>query len=218
MKQELVDLADCSVLERELASRDISVPSPANRTKEHRETYCVFRLVAMLNEHGKISFPFSARAIPQRCEPPDYEIRCGDRLVGLEHTEAISGVLARIRKIAEKEFPKLRIRSRFIGQLDDDSTDEEIRSWLRLGPLEQDGGSTGFFDEMEWAKFVTHCCERKEAKLVKWFKRFDERWLLVYMNMELWATIRSGGVVCWQDRARLLQGLDYLPNSRTKLV
>ena len=191
MKQNLCGLDDNVALERELASRDISVASPAKRTKEQRETYCVFRLIAMLNKHGNLGFPFSACPISQRFEPPDYELKCGDQSVGLEHTDAISGVLARIRKVQEKEFPELRIRSRFIGQLEENSTDAEICSWLRQKPLDQGGGSTGYFDEMEWAKFVINCCEKKEARLARWFKRFDECWLLVHMNIEVRAEIHA---------------------------
>lgn len=178
MKQELGKIKSRGELRTALAARDISVPPRIEgRQSHHVETYGAFRLLATLNEHEWLAFPFSANS---GAEPPDYDLRSAENAIGLEITEAIATVKARFDATWQREYPDTMV-SLGPNDLRPDSTSADFRRLIERDPSQGDGWQ-GDEPEQEWAASVLKRCSEKHGKLARWGGNNDEKWLLIYMN------------------------------------
>ncbi|MFS2003807.1 hypothetical protein ACEN9F_09295 [Duganella sp. CT11-25] len=160
-----------------LPSINVIAPARSNgRTKDQVEIYSIVRLLGTL-PIGPGDFPLQL----DKSERPDFILQCGERQVGVEHTEAIPPNAAK----------EAAIRSQGAGEelhfLRRASVDEPRKS-SKLLAAEIDANSYGSSwggdsVEREWSGAMAYFIKKKLSVAEKQgFKLLDATWLLIYDN------------------------------------
>jgi len=156
---------------------NVIVPARSEgRTKDHIETYSIVRLLGTASMESD-DFPMQLG----KSERPDFILRCGERQVGIEHTEAISQNAAKEAAIRsrgnDEEFHFLRRASVEEPQKSAKALAAEIASNAY-------GSSWGGDSvEREWASAMMHFIKKKLSVANKpGFSLLDATWLLIYDN------------------------------------
>lgn len=165
----------------QLANIDISVPPrEADRTRGDCERWSIARFLATLNLTGELLFPI----IVAKRERPDFSIVLGNKLWGVEVTEAIPTSYARALVIAAKEKPEAIIDISLFKYGEEKGL-EEIRQILDASKL-TGAGWAGESAEKELAEAINKIVSIKTKKLRKeGYSKYACNVLLVCENMPL---------------------------------
>ncbi len=164
-------------LQSRLASINVKVPArAAGRKKEHVEIYAIVRLLGTLPRKPS-DFPLRLT----KRERPDFLVQCGVRMIGVEHTEAIS------ENAAKEAFLRSKGHGPDVYFVRQASVDEPRKSSKQLiTEIEADRSGPAWVGdsvEREWAAAMAHFIAQKVASTNgAGFDLFEENWLLVYDN------------------------------------
>ena len=161
-------------LQNHIGSLAIKVsPRAQGRTTPQREQYYIHRLLHLLLEYGRLDTPFEL----EKRERPDFRIRIGDTVVGIETTEAVNPANAQADSLrnkldAERILAPIRWReSRSKEQIDETLRHPKLTGTVWSGDTVE-----------EFVQPIVYCIEVKHPKLLANYCRFDEDCLLVYHN------------------------------------
>jgi len=187
-----------------LASIDISVPlRTEGRTKEHCEQWSICRFIASFADSKMLTFPLS---ISHR-DKPDFLLKLGSKMVGIEVTEAVPENNAAIDAYREHK----EIDGPFFLKHHLPSAAQLHVADLRREANSNDPGDGWGGDsvEREWAFAMKAFIRGKIEKSRKLdFELFESNWLLMYDNWPLPALNQAGAA------KRLFETLapeDYVP-------
>lgn len=175
-------IASSSDLRALLAATDISVASRTQgRTTQETERWTICRLLATLNQNGRLHFPLT---LIHR-DRPDFELVENRRRVGIEITEAISQDYAAAVALAERTRPGATIDISLFRPDSPRKTTQELKEIVAASSLAGPGWA-GSSAEADWATFMKSTISRKRATLAKaGFCIFPVNWLAVYDNLPL---------------------------------
>ncbi|MFC7513576.1 hypothetical protein ACFQUU_01015 [Herbaspirillum sp. GCM10030257] len=177
-------------LHSRLSSINVKVPPrAAGRKKEHVEVYSIVRLLGSL---PRTPSDFPLRLMKR--ERPDFLLQCGARMIGVEHTEAIS------ENAAKEAFLRSKGHGPDVHFVRGTSVGEPRKSSKQLiSQIEADRASPPWMGdsvEREWAKALSHFIGQKLACAnAAGFDLFDENWLIVYDNWTAPALEREEGLL-----------------------
>jgi hypothetical protein len=164
-------------LHSRLPSINVKVPPrAAGRKKGHVEIYSIVRLLGTL-PRAPSDFPLRLT----KRERPDFLVQCGARMIGVEHTEAVS------ENAAKEAFLRSKGHGPDVHFVRAGSVEEPRKSSKQLIAEIEAGhfgpGWVGDSVEREWATAMAHFISQKVASANNTgFDLFEENWLLVYDN------------------------------------
>jgi hypothetical protein len=173
----------------QLPAVNVTVPSSGEgRTTDRKEIYAIIRLLSSL-PHETFSYPLSV----VKLERPDFEIRCNDFSIGVEHTEAIPRNAAHEAKLrADGAGPSVYMVSK--------TSIDEPRKHKKtlLAEIEaNEPGEPWIGDEMEreWVSAIVHFVSKKmNVASREGFQRFSQNWLLIYDNIPAVGLMKDEGI------------------------
>ncbi len=176
-KMRDINANSLSQLHDQLRKFDISVRSRSEgRKTEHTEQWCICRLLATMSEHQELHYPVCMHhRDPDR---PDFEIKSGENVIGIEVTEAVPQNLTSTDALAEQEGIDgvLDLSKYNLG--DDKKPAKELRNILANDERGPGWGDNG--PEKGWARDIWLKCKEKTSKLRDpGFTMFPENWLLI---------------------------------------
>lgn len=168
-----------NTLQEALSAIDITVPSRVKgRTKDHKELYCICRLLATLSNSNLLSYPLSLTK-PDR---PDFLLNNNDLKIGIEVTESIPQHYAQYLDLAEKESSAGVLIEPAHFSENTQITKGEMQTLLKQDRLTSDGW-VGDQPEKEWSLSIQKSINSKIKKLNDLgFSKFEKNWLLIYDN------------------------------------
>jgi len=185
----MLNAQDQKDLATSLSSIDLEVPRRSEgRTTEQVERYAIAYLLSTLNKKGKLSFPLSAT----QEDRPDFVLKHGETIVGIEHTEAVSQNEAH-KSVLRDKFGSSDVY--FISHTSPSDRKKNAKQLLREIEADEPGdGWVGNSVEREWSEAMFHFTQTKLSKFSKpGFRKFQENWLLIYDNWSLPALKRKLG-------------------------
>jgi hypothetical protein len=177
-------------LHSRLPSINVKVPPRAEgRENDHVEIYSIVRLLGTL-PRASIDFPLRLT----KRERPDFLVQCGARMIGVEHTEAIS------ENAAKEAFLRSKGHGPDVHFVRSGSVDEPRKSSKQLiAEIEADRSGPGWVGdsvEREWATAMAHFISQKVASANRaGFELFEQNWLLVYDNWTAPSLEREKGLM-----------------------
>jgi hypothetical protein len=163
-----------------LAGTDLSVARRTEgRTKEGTELWTICRLLATLNQQGRLHFPLKI----VHGDKPDCELVQGNSSTGIEITEAISQSYSACLALAERTKPDAVIDLSLFGPDSPRKTAQELKDIIAATSLTGLGWE-GNSAEEDWATFTAANISSKHAKL-GCYRQFPVNWLAIYDNLPL---------------------------------
>ncbi|MEM7051719.1 MAG: nucleotidyltransferase domain-containing protein [Acidobacteriota bacterium] len=187
--QKTLEAGDSRSLRDRLAAVNIAVPGRTKgRKTDDGERYCIVQYLRTLDQVGCLDFPIRV----EKRERPDFEVLSGEKVVGLECTEAGSTSAHR----ADAELEKAPRGSVLEGT--------KLRK-----PGESLKDSPMFGDEPErlWVEDILDTLRSKQGKL-SGYQEFPEQHLLIYDNSQ-YRTLTAWTVT--DLPRRLADGINELP-------
>ncbi len=178
-----IDAVDSSAnLRTLLAGTDISMARRTKgRTTEDTERWTICRLLATLNQQGRLHFPLKLT----HGDRPDFELVLGNSSTGIEITEAISRDYAACLALAEHIKPDAVIDLSLFRPNSPRKTIQELRKIIAASTL-MGPGWAGNAAEKDWATSIADVVSSKKAKLGKaGYRKFPRNWLAIYDNLPL---------------------------------
>jgi hypothetical protein len=175
-------IASSSDLRAILAATDISVSARTQgRTTAETEQWTICRLLATLNQQGRLRFPLKLI----HGDRPDFELVQNRSSTGIEITEAISQDYAACLALAERTRPGITIDMSLFRPDSPRKTVEELKNIVAASRLTGPGWA-GRSAETDWATFIEQDISIKQMKLAKaGFRNFQTNWLAIYDNLPL---------------------------------
>jgi hypothetical protein len=166
---------------RQLKAIDISVPPiEKGRSTQDCERWSICRLLATIAKSKALSFPIKL----QKRERPDFCLQAGQKLIGIEFTEAIQPNYARVRVLPEARLEKSIIDPSLFKWGAPKKSLEELRSIASQTQLTGPGWEGNAMED-EWSQTIIDIASKKTSKLNSdGFARYIEDWLLVYDNLD----------------------------------
>ncbi|NUY03546.1 hypothetical protein [Paraburkholderia youngii] len=149
------------------------------RTTEDTELWTICRLLATLNQQGRLHFPLKI----EHGDRPDFELVQGNNSTGIEITEAISQSYSACLALAERIKPDAVIDMSLFRPDSPRKTTQELREIIAASSL-TGSGWPGSLAEEDWATFIAGDISGKHAKLVG-YRQFPVNWLAIYDNLPL---------------------------------
>jgi len=180
--KDLVGAASSEEFLSSIRAIDLSVAARTEgRTTDQTEIYTACHLLATLAHISALEFPVR---VTHR-DKPDFELRSGDRMIGIEVTEGISTDYARYCALAEQEFPGVPLDPDYFRHGQPKISLKKLRELLsRSQSLAKPW--MGDRPEKEWALYMRDALEEKLKKLASpKFDKFEENWLSIYDNLPL---------------------------------
>lgn len=161
-----------------LKNLDISVPHRGNtRLTEHSESWQIHRLLTALKSKEFIKLPFELI----KRERPDFIIKSGGKIFGVELMEAINSDYARIKALQAKLCDNSTIDTSHFKWKNAKLSLDQLRAILNddhlTGPV-WSGNSV----EKEFSQSIYDCLNLKHNLLKNGYERFDDDYLLIYHN------------------------------------
>lgn len=127
-----------------------------------------------------LDFPLSLEHI----DKPDFLLKTGGKLTGIEATESIPPDYAKCCALAERENPDAIIDMSLFKWGSPSKSTEELRDIMNSPRLMGDGWD-GDSAEVEWARYMNDVVSVKLEKLNNGYSEFPEYWLSIYDNLPL---------------------------------
>lgn len=177
MKLEL-ESSSVQDLIKQIQAIDIAVTAKRGQERQEQcETWSICRFIASMANEGLIEFPFRLSGR----ESPDFVIQLGQLTAGIEVTDACNEQYQHARHLTEDIPGAFLEPSSF--------THGMLPSKKYRPPIGRPGqplvgrGRQGNESDKEWIKYVADSIDKKSELLLKsHFTKFDEDWLLIYMN------------------------------------
>jgi len=163
-----------------LAGLDISVAGRTQgRMTEDTERWTISRLLATLNQQGRLHFPLKIT----HGDKPDFDLVQGNSSTGIEITEAISQCYSACLALADRIKPDAVIDMSRFRPDSPRKTTQQLREIIAASSLTGPGWA-GNSAEEDWATFIAGDICGKHAKLVG-YRQFPVNWLAIYDNLPL---------------------------------
>jgi hypothetical protein len=179
-KTNIGAVASSADLRALLANTDITVPRRTEgRTTTDTERWTICRLLATLNQQGRLHFPLKIA----HGDRPDFELVKGNSSTGIEITEAISQSYAACLALAERIKPHAVIEMSLFRPDSPRKTTQELKEIIAASSLTGSGWA-GNSAEEEWAIFLAENISGKHLKLLN-YRQYPVNWLAIYDNLPL---------------------------------
>ncbi|MCC4986503.1 hypothetical protein [Klebsiella pneumoniae] len=165
-------------LDEHLRKLDINVPNRGcGRLTEHSESWQIHKLLIALKSKGIIKLPLELT----KRERPDFIIKSGDKVLGVELIEAINFDYVRINTLPEAQSGKSVIDASYFKWGNAERSLDELRSIAKKDKLTGPAWH-GDSIEQEFSLSIYDCVKRKHNLLTSGYERFNENCLFIYHN------------------------------------
>lgn len=180
-------------LDARLPRLNVEVPPHPAPRKEAVEIYSIVRLLGSIPWHPQ-DFPLQLA----KRESPDFALQLGDRVIGIEHTEAVPENAVHERKLHAtlgKDFHFIRPAAAGEPRKSKKQLLQEIEANRFPPPMVGDSVERG------WAAAIAHFVEMKVATAQKpGYTTYGEQWLAIYDNWPALALERQHGIALLQEQ------------------